>query len=187
MKILHIGCGTRKVPGAVGVDLVKLPGVDVVHDLDKLPYPFKSNTFDEIIAENILEHLGSDLIEVMRELHRICKPGAVIKIRVPNTPSVSAWADPTHKKFFTWFTYDYFGTNEFSFYSEVRLKILKKEFHFDAGRVYAIVMKPMEIIANLIPDWYAHLLSGAIPCPTLYFELQVVKEEKGKTKRKRGK
>ncbi len=182
-KILHIGCGTKKYPGAIGVDVVKLPNVDVVHDLDKLPYPFKSNTFDGIIADNILEHLGTDLMKVMAELHRICKAGAVIRVRVPNTPSVSAWADPTHKKFFTWFTFDYFGTNEYSFYSKVRLKILKKQFHFDAGRLYGIIMKPFEIFANLFPDWYAHLLSGAIPCPTLYFELEVVKEPKAQSKK----
>jgi len=32
----------QKVPGAFGVDATPLPGVDLMHDLNALPYPFPS-------------------------------------------------------------------------------------------------------------------------------------------------
>ena len=47
-KILDLGCGRNKVPGAIGLDLFPVPGVDVVHDLEAFPYPFENNSFDEI-------------------------------------------------------------------------------------------------------------------------------------------
>ena len=42
--MLDIGCGLRKVEGSVGMDKFKLKGVDVVHDMEKIPYPFKAKT-----------------------------------------------------------------------------------------------------------------------------------------------
>ena len=33
----------------VNLDSVKIPGVDVVHDLNKYPYPFEDNQFNEIV------------------------------------------------------------------------------------------------------------------------------------------
>ena len=34
-KLLDLGCGIRKRPGAVGVDIVPNPNVDIIHDLNK--------------------------------------------------------------------------------------------------------------------------------------------------------
>ena len=39
-KVLDLGCGLRKTPGSVGCDMISLPSVDVVHDLNSFPYPF---------------------------------------------------------------------------------------------------------------------------------------------------
>ncbi|MHA1979217.1 MAG: hypothetical protein ACW98I_20110, partial [Candidatus Hodarchaeales archaeon] len=37
-KILDVGCGTEKIDGAIGIDRVKLDGIDIIHDLDKYPW-----------------------------------------------------------------------------------------------------------------------------------------------------
>ena len=58
-KVLDLGCGPHKLPGAVGIDLQQLPGVDVVHNLDIFPYPFEANSFDEVHCYHVLEHDGS--------------------------------------------------------------------------------------------------------------------------------
>lgn len=53
---LHLGCGTTYKRGYLNVDIV--PGLgDMVIDLNQIPYPFEENSVDEILAENILEHL----------------------------------------------------------------------------------------------------------------------------------
>lgn len=48
-KILNLGCGKTRIPGSIGVEIVFIKDyVDVVHNLDVLPYPFKSNSINEI-------------------------------------------------------------------------------------------------------------------------------------------
>jgi len=64
MNILDVGCGTAKINGAIGIDRAKLPGVDIVHDLNDLPWPFENDSFDEVYMNDIIEHLD-DTIKVM--------------------------------------------------------------------------------------------------------------------------
>ena len=51
-------------------------------DLDKIPYPFKANSVDEIYCNHILEHL-KEPDKVLRELHRILKPNGLLVLNVP--------------------------------------------------------------------------------------------------------
>ena len=70
MRILDVGCGSDKVKGAIGIDHVKLPGVDVVHDLNSFPWPLKDEAFDEIYMNDIIEHLKArkDIEDYFRSL-----------------------------------------------------------------------------------------------------------------------
>ena len=77
MKKLNLGCGrdikkSNKEEIWINLDQFKLKGVDVAHNLDKTPWPFKSNYFDEIYARDVIEHL-KDLFKTMKEIHRISK------------------------------------------------------------------------------------------------------------------
>jgi SAM-dependent methyltransferase len=112
MKKLNLGCGTDIRPGWVNLDIAALNGVDVVHDVNKTPYPFPDDTFDEIVAQDILEHV-SDLGAVMMELHRILKPGGHVKIQVPHFSSRNNYADPTHKNRFSAVTFEFFIADAF--------------------------------------------------------------------------
>ena len=129
---LYFGCGKHSVQGYLGVDRVKTPQVDIVHDMENFPYPFEDKSVDEIMLFNILEHLP-DTISVMEELWRICRDGARLHISVPYYNSPGAFQDPTHKTFFTENTFDYFtetGTtplSHFNYYSKARFKILDIE------------------------------------------------------------
>ncbi len=107
MTSLNVGCGQDVRKDWINLDNAKLPGVDVVHNLNKFPYPFKDNEFDNVICLNVLEHVN-DFVAVLGELHRICKPGTRITLSVPYWNSVLAWADPQHKRGFTLDTFTYF-------------------------------------------------------------------------------
>jgi len=179
MRILDIGCGKNKYKSEnkkdkiIGLDIVKLPGVDVVHDLEKFPWPFKDNEFDIIIANHILEHL-SNTVRVMEEIWRISKPDAIIKINVPYFTSPGAFQDPTHKRFFTLRTFDYF-TNEsgLNYYSKARFKILKKKLIFDSVRPK--ISKLFDWFINSNQKVYERFLSRIIPAQNLYVELKTIK------------
>ncbi|MBI3034055.1 hypothetical protein HYY72_02755 [Candidatus Woesearchaeota archaeon] len=107
---LNMGCGTDIREGYVNLDFIKNEGVDVVHDLEKTPYPFNEDQFEEVIAFNILT-LIKNLSEVMEELYRISKNGAVIKIIVPHYNQHLPHTDPTTKRFFSPETFDFFSVN----------------------------------------------------------------------------
>jgi predicted SAM-dependent methyltransferase len=106
MKQLNLGSGTDIKEGWINLDIAALPGVDVVHDLAQLPLPFSDNSFDHILAQDILEHL--DYIPLLKELHRILKPGGSLNVRVPHFTSRYNFNDPTHKKMFSSKTLDFF-------------------------------------------------------------------------------
>ncbi len=117
--ILNIGCGQSRIPGSVGVDRKPIQNfVDVVHNLDALPYPFPDNYADEIHLYHVLEHLHNPL-EKMEEFHRILKPGGKLHMKVPHFSSWGAWTDITHIRPFGYFSFDYFRPDHpFHFYTD---------------------------------------------------------------------
>ena len=106
-KKLNLGSGSDTKDGWVNLNIVALPGIDVVHDIEKLPLPFEKDTFDEIVAQDILEHV--DYVPVLKDLHRILADGGKLHIRVPHYTSRNNYTDPTHKKRFSVSTFDYFA------------------------------------------------------------------------------
>ena len=98
MEKLNIGCGQDIKKGYINLDKSKVKGVDVVHNLDKYPWPFPSNYFDEVYGRDAIEHLR-DLNKAMKEIHRISKPNAKVRLIVPYWHSSGAFY-PNHYYFF---------------------------------------------------------------------------------------
>ena len=117
-----MGCGRDIRPGFVNADSKPLAGVDVVCDFSRFPWPFIDNVFDEVVAIHVIEHLPNTL-RVMEELHRITAPGARTAIEVPHYKHSSAYKDPTHVRFFTEESFDYFGKDEHSYYTTARFHV----------------------------------------------------------------
>lgn len=127
MTGLNIGCGTDIRPGYINLDRVALPGIDVVWDISQFPYPFENDYFTSILMINVLEHLP-DTIKVMEELHRLCKPGATLTIRVPYWNSIQQATDITHVRWFSEFSMDYFDPDkrlgkQRTYYSTARFSV----------------------------------------------------------------
>lgn len=106
MKKLNIGCGVDTKQGWINLDSIHIPGVDVVHDIEKLPLPFGDSEFDEILAQDVLEHV--DYIPVLKDLHRILKKGGLLRVRTPHFTSKNNFIDPTHRRMFSVNTWDFF-------------------------------------------------------------------------------
>ncbi len=102
---LDLGCGSKKTPGAFGVDIYPYPGVDQVMDLNKFPWALPDNSFTEIYCRHIIEHVA-DVAAFMREIHRISASGARLVIETPHFSSVNSWTDPTHVRHLSaqWYT-----------------------------------------------------------------------------------
>ncbi len=95
---LNLGCGMDIRKGYVNLDKSRHKGVDVVHDLDKYPWPFPSSYFDEVYGQDVIEHVN-DLFSAMQEIRRICKNNAIVRIIVPYWHSSGAFY-PNHNYFF---------------------------------------------------------------------------------------
>jgi SAM-dependent methyltransferase len=108
--MIDLGCGKYKFNNkAVGVDIVKLPGVNKVFDLTKNPYPFKAASVDLIHCAQLLEHFDfKQQLNLLLECSRILKQGGILDLRVPHAFSIGALQDPTHKSFFTYHSIEYF-------------------------------------------------------------------------------
>jgi len=94
---LNLGCGNNKKAGYINVDKFGQP--DVKHDLEKFPWPWKDNSVQEILLVHVLEHLGKStkiFFKIMKELYRVCRHDALIRIRVPHPRSDNFLIDPTH-------------------------------------------------------------------------------------------
>jgi SAM-dependent methyltransferase len=94
---LNLGCGNFAKPGFINVDRRELAGVDVIHDLARIPYPFPDEQFELIEADHVLEHLP-EVFNVMRELHRLLKPQGRVVIRVPHFSR--GFSHPEHRRGF---------------------------------------------------------------------------------------
>jgi predicted SAM-dependent methyltransferase len=104
--ILNLGCGDKPIEGRVNVDIVDLPGVDHLWDLDDYPWPWQPGSVSEIHCLHIFEHVN-DPLGFMQQCWRVLEPDGWLHIEVPHWQSRNAFTDPTHKRFCTEDTFRY--------------------------------------------------------------------------------
>ena len=112
---LNLGCGQMLLDGWVNVDIV--PGADVTHDLDVHPWPWPNQVAAAILAHDIYEHVN-DPLGFMAECWRVLEPGAPLSIKTTHWQGSSCYDDPTHKRFLTERSFDYWipGTEKYERY-----------------------------------------------------------------------
>jgi len=118
MLRLDLGSGPHPEPGYQGVDIQ--PGTDYRCDLSRFPWKwwvppggdggtmFPDSSVEAVHCSHLVEHMV-DLVGFMRELYRVCAPGAEVFIKHPYQFNVRAWQDPTHVRCInevSWFYYD---------------------------------------------------------------------------------
>lgn len=121
---LNLGCGNNILEGWVNLDhpravpfLPNPTGAELVgHDIDcpLLQLPFDDNSFEEIMARHVLEHVRN-LLPLLQELHRVTEAGGKFLVAVPYGSADGAWADPTHVRAFFVESWAYFGQPAYCF------------------------------------------------------------------------
>jgi SAM-dependent methyltransferase len=172
MTGLNLGCGRRPVPGTYGVDVVALPGVDIVADFDGAPLPFAASSINEVHAYHILEHLR-DLNRLMEEVHRVCCHGARMVIEVPYFSCVGAFGDPTHVRFFAYETFRFWSadTDQANWFTSARFEIRWRRLVF--GKLHRLL--GVAWWANRWPHIYENFFAFWFPARMLEVELIVIK------------
>ena len=181
---LNLGCGKDIKPDYINLDIVDYGG-NKIHDINTFPYPFEDNTFEEIYASHVLEHLDN-FNKTVIELYRIAKPNCTIIVYAPFFLNTKYFGEPDHKIPFsirTFDNYEYIGDRKLKFYEKWKLdhrtnyesvakfEILEKRFitsHF-------AVLKWMDFIVNFEPVIYERFFAGIFSPEEVYFKLRVVK------------
>jgi ubiquinone/menaquinone biosynthesis C-methylase UbiE len=185
--VIDLGCGPNKKPGTIGVDILELPGVDFVANLEEGLSFIPDNSVDQYVTSHFLEHV--DQFELlMAEIHRTLKPYGTVSIIVPHFSNPYYYSDYTHKRFFGLYTFDYFTDNNNGFRRKV--PVYNRSFQFKVTYRRLIFKSPYIFFINLIKKHiytrlfnsgkymqalYEDSFSNLIPCYELIFELQAVK------------
>ncbi len=96
---LNLGCGSKTIEGFLNVDKFFTATTDVVFDLETTPWPWASDSVEEVRLIHSLEHMGQDTdtyLNIIKEIYRICANGALVVIHVPHPRHDNYLGDPTH-------------------------------------------------------------------------------------------
>jgi SAM-dependent methyltransferase len=134
-RVLDLGCGRVKAPGAIGLDYnFDATAADVIADLND-PLPFPDNSFDEVRAVHLIEHV-LDVMKTMTEMHRVCRPGGTIYLVTPHYSDFSSWCDPTHRWHLNSFSFRFFGPIHGERHWYTRLELRERKLHVELSRVW---------------------------------------------------
>lgn len=138
LTVLHLGCGRTKrtaedlgltfadahgTPYAGEVRILNLDGnPDVAPDLlcrlglDPIPLP--DDSVDLIVAMHVIEHIGQTgqtegWFQFWEEAYRVLRPNGRLSFECPYHSSVWAWADPTHVRAISEYTFLYFNQDAY--------------------------------------------------------------------------
>jgi len=156
---INLGCGKGIKKNFLNIDFEKFEGVDLIFDLNKIPYPFKKNEIEEVLMHNVLEHLNEPY-QIMKEIFRICKTNARISIKVPHFSSNTVWGDIQHKRGYSIETFR--NKNLTCMFKVIENKII-------FSRHYKLI----ESIVNKFPRIYEKIFSYIFPAA--YLKIVLVK------------
>jgi len=183
MKILDLGCGTRKHPEAIGLDMN--PGVhpDVLHEVrDRNLLPFEDNLFDKVYMIDFLEHVD-DPEWILSEVHRVSKSDAEVNLQYPHYNCPDNYSDITHRHRLGIHCLEHYDpTTEFGkmfryykkFGRNFQYKIEKIDTTFPdsfPGRMSRFLM------ARMGPNIYERHISCFLPIKNIQARLRVLKEK----------
>lgn len=104
--VVEIGCGDSKTPGAIGIDRMGLPNVDIVANIEDGLEFLPDSTVDVLVAKSVLEHV-ENLDFLLREIARVLRPSGRFEVFVPHFSNPYFYSDPTHVRCFGLYTFRY--------------------------------------------------------------------------------
>lgn len=181
-RILDVGCGTDKLPNAVGIDMNPRSHADIIHDLDARPWPIEDDSFDEARAMDVLEHVV-DFVGCVEEIHRVCRDGAIVHVRMPFVSSVDFFTDPTHKRAGAARTFDYFdpttplGRYKYSAceLDTLSVRYLRGTPFSAVGAVFGVLDQVLVPLANHFKSDYERHFAFWYPMVAVEYRLRVKK------------
>ena len=166
---LNLGAGRNRLPGYVTVDKAAACEPDQVADLEQLPWCWQDGSVAEIRLTHALEHLGEKtevFLGIMKELHRVLRPGGEVHIRVPHPRSDGFIGDPTHVRPITPAVLSLFSQRLNREWAE------KSWPNTPLGFYLGIDFELIKVEYSLMPHWLSKYRSGEINDEQLAFAME---------------
>ena len=174
MRTLDVGCGRNKRPGAIGVDNNANTAADALADINGGRLPFRDSVFDRVELIHVIEHV-EDVVRTIEELHRVCRPGGIIRLETPHYTDFSSFCDPTHRWHLNSFSFRYFTEDGgFSYYSGARLR--QRSLHVKMLKLWKLL--GFELLVNrsrAFRKFWEFYLCYVIRGKAMVFEFEVIK------------
>jgi predicted SAM-dependent methyltransferase len=108
LRKLQLGAGLNPLPGWLCTDLAP-SGPGIVYLDATRPFPVPDNAFDLVSSEHMIEHISYPAgLFMLRECHRILKPGGRIRIATPDLQVLLALHTtqpaPLQQRYLRWIT-----------------------------------------------------------------------------------
>jgi len=179
--ILELGCGPKKGTDEtaihLGADILDLPGVDIVADLNQGLSFLPDASIDEVHASSFFAHL--DQFELlMREIVRVLKPNGLCRAYVPHFSNPYYYSDYTHRRFFGLYTFFYFVDSKRqlrrkvpTFYGPTRIHIDSIKYVFKSPfrlrKIWKRFWGALFNSSSWMQEFYEENLCHMIPCYAL--------------------
>ena len=135
---LDLGCGSRKRPGSIGVDLAEHSDADVRFDLDADHWPISDSTVGHVNCSHVIEHVAS-IPHFLDEIHRGCVKQARIVIKTPHFSCWRSYSDPTHRWHLSLHSLEHFTAEAPSErLTRGRFRVIRAELSFDGFKRWLI-------------------------------------------------
>lgn len=179
---LELGCGARKTPGYIGIDIRKYDDVDIDGDAFEILTQLPDKCCSEILAFHFFCHID-EWEKLLSEIARVLIPGGRIKIVNPHFSNPYAHNDPTHKKLSGVYSMNFFADCSFlrrkvPTYASLDLSVKSIRLEFKAERPFYfsyIVGRFWTAIMNLsyrFIEYYEWNLTGLIRCYEVCYVLE---------------
>lgn len=183
---LNLGSGKRPRPGFYSVDLLPLPGVDIVADLNAPLDALPDNCVEEVYSRHTLEHV-TEFLPLLAEIHRVARPEARIELVVPHFSNPHGYSDPTHVRFFGLYSLFYFCDESDQPRRKVPNFYLPQRFRVESVTFSLLKQSLMDRLAQALLqklinssyswlDWYERRLCRWFPVSSVRYLLHPKKE-----------
>ncbi|HLD04958.1 MAG TPA: methyltransferase domain-containing protein [Candidatus Nanoarchaeia archaeon] len=202
MLELDLGCGTLERNGAIGLDYnldillgqqkavcAEITG-EKANGNGRISLPFRENSFDQIRALDVLEHVSGDIRWVMGEIHRVARPNAQVVIQYPHFSSPNTYSDVTHVRVWGYRAFDHFAANTElgdryryfeGFGRRFPFELVSKEVEFPGAQRGGLSAKLVRKMSTLLytlggPLAYELYVARVLPLGNVTINLKVIKE-----------
>jgi predicted SAM-dependent methyltransferase len=154
---LNLGCGSNALPDYINVDKYGEP--EYKFDLETFPWPWKTDSVDEIILNHVLEHLGQTTeiyLNIIREIYRISKNNSIVYITVPHPRHDDFLNDPTHVRAITASSFELFSKSKNEVWIEEGYAVNPLGIYLDVD------FETINIEYNLENEWWVKIQNQEI-------------------------